>query len=155
MESTSFSHAFNGRHLTAFRIETEHQAGKNRTPIDQNRASAAFAKFTTMLRSSEIQIFTQDFKQSLMRRERNFGRFTVQNESNVRFLLSHFWFLCEALRLCEQQIHPRAKTQRITRGHAFAPAASCFFTLPNTTLSISRVLSIKTASESSAGRSSI
>src|SRR5207247_9167624 len=96
MESASFSHAFKSRHLTAFRIETEHQAGKNRTPIDQNRASAAFAKFTTMLRSSEIQIFTQDFKQSLMRRERNFGRFTVQNESNVRFLVSNFGFLCES-----------------------------------------------------------
>ena len=77
MQSALFRHAFDRGYLATFRIETEHQAGKNRTPIDQHRASAAFAKFATMLRSSEIQIFAQDLKQGLVRREGDFGRFTV------------------------------------------------------------------------------
>src|SRR5438046_973280 len=152
MKSAILGHDFNRRYLAAFRVETKHQAGKNRTPIDQYRARAAFAKFAAMLRSGEIQIFTEDFKQSLVWCERNFGRLTVQNEPNVRLLFGHLGFLCE---LCAFKKIISRKGAKDIESYVFAPAASCFFVLPNTTLSISRVLPMKTASESSAGRSSI
>src|SRR5205823_3565722 len=130
MKPAIFGHAFNRRHLAAFRIQTEHLAGKTRTPVDQHCASAAFAKFTAMLRSGEIQIFTQDFKQSLVRRERNFRRFTIQNEPNVRLLSGHLWFLLRALRLCERQIHAKAQrregSRRVTLSRPRPPASSSY-----------------------------
>src|SRR6266446_5500101 len=133
MQSALFRQAFDRGYLATFRIETEHQAGKNRTPIDQHHASAAFAKFATMLRSGEIQIFAQDFKQGLVRREGDFGRFTVQNEPNVRLLFGHLWFLrklCAFAREISPKRLKRPRTPSLRPARRRRPA-SWFYPTPH------------------------
>src|SRR5436190_23556252 len=90
MQGGAVGEAFDACNFTAFDIETEHQARENRTPVDQHRAGAAFAQFAAMLGAGEIEIFAQDFKQSLVWRECNLGCFAVQGEFDMRLLLQAF-----------------------------------------------------------------
>ena len=86
MKCRALSHAFDALNVASFGIQTQHQARKNCASINQHRTSAALSQFATMFGSGQIQIFTQDFQKSLVRRKHNFGAFTVKSETDVRFL---------------------------------------------------------------------
>ena len=83
MQLRTIRHTFDRFNLAAFSIKPEHQARKDRTPIDEHRTCATLAQFTAVLRPGEIQIFTQNFEQRLVRCEGDFGMFAVECEMNV------------------------------------------------------------------------
>ena len=78
MKLGSVGHSLDRFHFTTFRVETEHQTRKNRTPIDEHRTRAALAQFAAVLRAGEIQILTQNFEQRLVRGEGDFDVFAVE-----------------------------------------------------------------------------
>src|SRR4051794_33674195 len=83
MQLRAIRHTFNRFHLAAFSIKPEHQARKDRTPVDEHRTRATLAQFTAVLCSGEIQIFTQNFEQRLVRCEGDLGVFAVECEMDV------------------------------------------------------------------------
>src|SRR6185369_11461582 len=83
MKLGAVSHSFDRLHLTIFSVEAEHQARKNRTPIDEHRARAALAELAAVFCAREIQILTQNFEQRLVRCEGDLGLFAVECETDV------------------------------------------------------------------------
>src|SRR5215204_2026297 len=83
MQLRSVGHSFYCFYFSTFGVKAQHQARKNRTPIDEDRARAALAKLTTVLRTGEIQILTQNFQQRLVRCEGDLGMFAVECEMDV------------------------------------------------------------------------
>ena len=86
MKLGAFCHAFDRLYFTSFSIETEHQARKNRTAINQHVTGATLTQLAAVLRSGQAEIFTQNFEQRLVRCESDFGLFAVESESDMRFL---------------------------------------------------------------------
>ena len=76
-------HAFDGLNVATLGVETEHQTRKNRTPVDEHRARATLAQLAAVLCPGEIQIFTQNFEQRLVRCEDDLGVFAVECEIDV------------------------------------------------------------------------
>ena len=66
--------------VAAFGVQPEHQAGKDRLPVDQNRAGATLTQLAAMLGSGQREIFTQNFEQRFVRRKRHLGRLAVERE---------------------------------------------------------------------------
>src|SRR4029079_10951268 len=99
----------------AFGIKAEHQAGENRTPVDEHRARTTLAKLTAMLGSGEIQILTQNFQQCLVWCEGDFRLFAIQPETNVlltvaRHRLSSSLYsksCCRSVASCRRKPQPR------------------------------------------------
>ena len=87
MQHGAVSHAFDRFDLLVLSVEAQHQTRKNRAPVDQHRARAALAELAAVLGAHQIQIFTQDFQQRLVRREGNFRCLAVQREPYLRLLL--------------------------------------------------------------------
>ena len=83
MKLWSMGHALDGLNVATLGVETKHQTRKNRTPVDEHGASAAFAELTAVLRASEIQILTQNFEQRLMRCEGDLSLFAVEGEMDM------------------------------------------------------------------------
>src|SRR6185369_14398510 len=83
MKLSAVSHSFNRLHLTTFRIETEHQARKNRTSIDEHRTRATLTELAAVFRTGEIQILTQNFEQRLVRCEGDLCSFAIECETDV------------------------------------------------------------------------
>ena len=55
MKLVAFGHAFDRLHVTAFGIQPEHQARKNRPAINQDRAGSALTQLTAVLGSGQSQ----------------------------------------------------------------------------------------------------
>ena len=83
MKFCTFRHAFNSFDFTTFGVETEHQTRQNRASIDEHRARATLAQLAAVLCPGEIQIFTQNFEQRLVRCEGDLGMFAVECEMDV------------------------------------------------------------------------
>src|ERR1700741_1143227 len=83
MELGAVSHSFDRLHFTTFSVETEHQARKNRTSIDQHRTRATLTQLATVFCAGEIQILTQNFEQRLVRCEGDLCLFAVECETDV------------------------------------------------------------------------
>jgi len=89
MELAVGSKAFHGRHLALVTLDPQHEAREDRLPVQQDRARAAFAELASVLRAAEIQIFTKDLEQRLVRREVNFARLAVDGQDDARLVS---WF---------------------------------------------------------------
>src|SRR5690242_5281612 len=80
-------HALDRFHIATFGVEAKHQTGKNRTPVDEHGASAAFTELAAVLRAGEIQILTQNFEQRLVRCEGDLSLFAVEGEMDMLLTL--------------------------------------------------------------------
>jgi hypothetical protein len=65
MQLAAFRHTLDRLYVTVFGVQPEHQAGKDRFPIDQNRARATLTQLAAMLGSGQGKIFAQNFEQVL------------------------------------------------------------------------------------------
>src|ERR1043166_5947440 len=83
MKLWSMSHALDRLDVTTFGVETKHQTRKNRAPVHEHSASAAFTQLATVLRAGEIQILTQNFEQRLVRCEGDLSLFAVEGEMDM------------------------------------------------------------------------
>src|SRR5215510_14820330 len=83
MQLRAVRHSLDRLYFSTFGLETKHQAGKNRTAVYQNRARATLTQLTAVLRSGEIQIFTQNFEQRLVRCEGDLCVFAVECEMDM------------------------------------------------------------------------
>src|SRR6185369_1162922 len=86
MKLGAFCHAFDRLYFTSFSLEPEHQARKNRTTIDQQCTRPALTQLAAVLRSGQVEIFTQHFEQSFMRCKSDFSLFAIKSESDMGFL---------------------------------------------------------------------
>ena len=87
MKLGTLGHTFDRFHVATLGVETKHQARQNRTPIDEHRTRTTLAQLAAVLRSGEIQIFTQNFEQRLVRCEGDLGVFAVECEMDVLLTL--------------------------------------------------------------------
>ena len=87
MQLSAVSHAFDRLHLTTFSIKTEHQARQDRTPVDEHGARTTLTQLAPVLSPGEIEIFTQNFEQRLVRCEGDLGVFAVECEMDVLLTL--------------------------------------------------------------------
>ena len=69
--------------LAILGIESQHQARQNRAPVYQYGTRPAFAEFTTVLRSREIEILTQNLEQRLVRGEGDFDVFAIEGKPDL------------------------------------------------------------------------
>src|SRR4051812_18477041 len=83
MKLRTFGHSLNCFNVSTLSVETEHQARKNRTPVNKHSASPTLTKLTAVLRAGEIQILTQNFEQRLVRCEGDLSLFAVEGEMDV------------------------------------------------------------------------
>ena len=81
------SHPFDGGDLAAFHIQSQHQAGQDGPSIYKHSTRAALTQFTSVLGASQAHVFSQNFKQRLVRRKGYFNLFTVDDESRVSLFL--------------------------------------------------------------------
>ena len=72
--------AFDRRDRTAVAVDAEHEAREHRLAVEQHGAGAAFAQLAAVLGAAQVQVFTQNLEQRLVRRERDLGRFAVQRD---------------------------------------------------------------------------
>ena len=71
---------------TALGFEAEHEAGEHASSVNQHGAGTALAQLAAVFRAREIQVFTQDFEQRLVRREGDLRGLAVQREFDVGLL---------------------------------------------------------------------
>src|SRR5206468_12512150 len=86
MKLGSYGHTFNGRNLVALHRNAKSQTRKDRTAVHQHRAATAFAQFAAVLCTGQSQILAKYLQQRLVRSEGNFDLFTVNLETEMRFL---------------------------------------------------------------------
>ena len=87
MQLGAVGHSLDRLYITTFSVKPEHQARKNRTPVDEHGASPTLAKLAAVFRAREIQILTQNFQQRLVRCEGDLGMFAVEYEIDVLLTL--------------------------------------------------------------------
>ena len=90
--------ALDGLDRTAVRLDGEHTARVDRAPVHDDRAGAAFAKVTALLRARQVRALAQHVQKRLLRLHRERAALAVERQVNrvVVFKLM-FYLLC---RIC-------------------------------------------------------
>src|SRR5215813_4138023 len=83
MKLGAMGHSLDRLYIATLGVEAEHQTRKNRAPVDEHGASAAFTELAAVLRAGEIQILTQNFEQRLVRCEGDLSLFAVEGEMDM------------------------------------------------------------------------
>src|SRR5689334_24308492 len=115
MQLWSMGHALDRLNVASCGVEAQHQTRKNRAPVDEHCARAAFAELAAVFRAGEIQILTQNFEQRLVRCEGDLSLFAVEGEMNMlltveRQRLSSSLYLkscCRSVAFCRRTLRPR------------------------------------------------
>ena len=80
MEPARVRHPLDGLDFSPFAFEPEVEAGEDRLAVHQHRAGPALAELAAMLGSRQPQVLAKHLEQRLVRRERGFCSFSVQQE---------------------------------------------------------------------------
>ncbi len=72
--------ALDRRHSPSVAVRAQHEAGQHRLVVEQHRAGTALTELAAVLGAAQVQIFTQDLEQRLVRRERDFGWLAVDEQ---------------------------------------------------------------------------
>jgi hypothetical protein len=75
---------FDGRHAPPVAFHAQDQARQHRLVVQEHGAGAAFAQLASVLGAAQIQVFTQDLEQRLVRRERDLGSLAVDEQFDRR-----------------------------------------------------------------------
>ena len=82
MESGGAGDPFDGLDAPALALEPEHEAGEHGLAVDQNGARAALAELATVFGSRQAEVLAKDLQERLVRSERGFRRFAVEDEAH-------------------------------------------------------------------------
>jgi hypothetical protein len=83
MEAAVCHEAFDGQHLAAVTLDTQHQTRQHRLAIEQHRARAALAQLAAVFGAAQVQVFTQHLEQRLVVIECDVARLSVDDEREL------------------------------------------------------------------------
>jgi hypothetical protein len=85
MKPSALSQSLNRGNLAPFQIETEREAGKDRSPIDKHSACAAFAELAAVFRAGQPEVLAQNLQECFVRQTGDFDLFAVDPELEMFF----------------------------------------------------------------------
>ena len=85
MQLTVLDEALHGRHRASGALGGEREAGKHGLAVEEHRACAALTQFAAVFGARKVQVFPQDFQQSLVIVDQRFRRLTIdcQQQTNL------------------------------------------------------------------------
>lgn len=81
--------ALDGLDRTAVRLDGEHTARVDRAPVHDDRAGAAFAKVTALLRARQVRALAQHVQKRLLRLHRERAALAVERQVNRVVVFKH------------------------------------------------------------------
>ena len=81
--------ALDGLDRTAVRLDGEHTARVDRAPVHDDRADAAFAKVTALLRARQVRALAQHVQKRLLRLHRERAALAVERQVNRGVVFKH------------------------------------------------------------------